>query len=179
MVQSEIAAEAGPGREPVAEAAFRAAMTRFASGVTAVTTRDETGRPWGFTASSFCALSLRPPLVLVCLDRGADCHPVFVRSQRFVVNILAADQHATATAFATKAVDKFAAAAFDPDPDAGLPVLAGALASVLCRTSRTHPGGDHTILIGDVTVVSTAESAPLVHFDRGFRALAAEPAQAR
>jgi flavin reductase ActVB len=163
---------AGP---QVAEAPFRAAMTRFASGVTIVTTRDETGRPWGFTASSFCALSLRPPLVLVSLDRGADCHPVFLRSRDFLINILAADQQGTATAFATKAADKFAAVAFSTDPGSGLPMLPGALGTVLCRTSRTHPGGDHTILIGGVTAVSARDGAPLVYFDRGFRGLAAEP----
>lgn len=163
------------GGQQVAEAPFREAMTRFASGVTIVTTQDESGRPWGFTASSFCALSLRPPLVLVCLDRGADCHPVFLRSRAYLINILAAGQQETATAFATKAADKFGAAAFGSDPGSGLPMLPDALGTILCRASRTHPGGDHTILIGEVAAVRVRDGAPLVYFDRGFRGLAAEP----
>lgn len=48
-------------------------MAAFPSGVTIMTTADRTGRPWGFTASSFCSLSLDPPLVLVCLaDNDGD-----------------------------------------------------------------------------------------------------------
>lgn len=58
------------------QVAFRSALARFPSGVTIVTTRSEDGTPHGFTASSFASLSLDPPLVLVCLDRGATCYPV-------------------------------------------------------------------------------------------------------
>jgi flavin reductase ActVB len=47
--------------------AFRNAMAQFASGVTVVTTTDDDGIPWGFTASAFSSLSLEPPLILVCL----------------------------------------------------------------------------------------------------------------
>jgi len=60
----------------VDQAAFRDAMARFPSGVTIVTTYDETGRPCGFTASSFCSVSADPPLVLVCLARSARSFPV-------------------------------------------------------------------------------------------------------
>ena len=51
---------------------FRGAMSRFASGVTIVTTRDGEGRAVGFTASAFSSLSLDPPMLLVCLQKDAD-----------------------------------------------------------------------------------------------------------
>ena len=57
----------------VDSADFRAPMSQFASGVTIVTTEDGSGKPFGFTASAFSSLSLNPPLILVCLDRKADC----------------------------------------------------------------------------------------------------------
>ncbi|SRR6266481_1881944 len=58
-------------------ATFKEAMSRFPSGVVIATASDEHGKSWGFTASSFSSVSLEPPLVLVCLSKGADCHRVF------------------------------------------------------------------------------------------------------
>jgi flavin reductase (DIM6/NTAB) family NADH-FMN oxidoreductase RutF len=37
-----------------------------------------------------------------------------------------------------------------PGPVTGQPILADALAWLECRTYAVHPGGDHTILIGQV-----------------------------
>lgn len=67
---------------------FRDAMASFPSGVTIVTTADRDGRWWGFTATSFCSLSVEPPLVLVCLAKRAECHPVFLTAERFVIHVI-------------------------------------------------------------------------------------------
>ena len=48
---------------------FRAALGRFATGVTIVTTLDGDGRPVGLTANSFNSVSLDPPMVLWSLAR--------------------------------------------------------------------------------------------------------------
>jgi flavin reductase (DIM6/NTAB) family NADH-FMN oxidoreductase RutF len=68
---------AGPvgatGRVPgmqVSAAVFRHAMGHFATGVTVITSLDGDGRPVGTTASAVTPLSLDPPLVLACFDRG-------------------------------------------------------------------------------------------------------------
>ncbi len=50
------------------------AMVTFPSGVTRVTTSDAESRWWGFTATSFCSVSMQPPLVLDCLAETAECH---------------------------------------------------------------------------------------------------------
>jgi len=39
---------------------FRAALGRFATGITVVTARDEGGRDHGMTVSAFCSVSLEP-----------------------------------------------------------------------------------------------------------------------
>src|SRR5690606_38117209 len=70
------------------DAAFRDALSRYASGVVIVTTRDRTGTPHGFTATSFCSVSLDPPLVLVCLARSARCHAAFAQTDAFAVSVL-------------------------------------------------------------------------------------------
>ena len=58
-------------------------MASFPSGATIVTTSDSDGRWWGFTASSFCSVSMDPPLVLTCLANTAQCFPAFAEAQRW------------------------------------------------------------------------------------------------
>ncbi|GGP76113.1 flavin reductase family protein [Streptomyces abikoensis] len=64
---------------PVDGSDFTQALAQVPGPVTIVTTLDGQGAPWGFTASSFCSLSLSPPLILVCLAKSwsagpAGCH---------------------------------------------------------------------------------------------------------
>ena len=53
---------------------FRSVLGRFASGITVVTTVDASGRDVGMTASAFSSVSLRPPLILVCVDKSASMY---------------------------------------------------------------------------------------------------------
>lgn len=92
----------------VAPEEFRAAMARFPSGVVVVTTRCQDGTPRGFTASSFCSVSLEPPMVLVCLANSADSAWSFARCDRFAVSVLTPVHQPLALRFATKGSDKFA-----------------------------------------------------------------------
>ena len=88
---------------------FRQALGCFASGVTIVTARDgDSGRPMGLTANAFSAVSLDPPLILVCIDRQARTATAIESGGAFAVHILAEDQADTALAFAGRADDKFA-----------------------------------------------------------------------
>ena len=50
----------------------RKIMGHFATGVTVVTTDGEAGSH-GLTANAVASLSLDPPLVLACIDRGPGC----------------------------------------------------------------------------------------------------------
>ncbi|MFJ9628426.1 flavin reductase family protein [Streptomyces sp. NPDC091280] len=150
---------------------FRAAMARFPSGVVVVTTCCEDGTPRGFTASSFCSVSLEPPMVLVCLANSADSAPSFERCDRFAVSVLAPSHRPLAVRFATKGTDKFASEGLGLSPG-GLPTVERALSELDCAAHARHPAGDHTVLIGRVTGVRLGEGSPMVYYDRGFRTLA-------
>ncbi|MGW3283253.1 flavin reductase family protein [Streptomyces sp. NPDC001002] len=150
---------------------FRAAMARFPSGVVVVTTCCEDGTPRGFTASSFCSVSLEPPMVLVCLATSADSAPAFECCDRFAVSVLAPVHRPLATRFATKGADKFASGGLGLSP-AGLPTVDRALSELDCTAHARHPAGDHTVLIGRVTGVRLGEGSPMVYYDRAFRTLA-------
>jgi len=150
---------------------FRDAMAAFPSGVTIMTTADRTGRPCGFTASSFCSLSLDPPLVLVCLAKTAKCHPAFQQSDDWSIQIIAARHLALAMRFATKGGDKFAGGEFTPD-ERGVPVLPDAPVRLTCSAHARYDGGDHIILVARVHEVAIRDEHPLLYFRRTFHPLA-------
>jgi flavin reductase ActVB len=155
--------------------AFRNAMAQFASGVTIVTTVQADGVPKAFTASAFSSLSLDPSLILVCLDRKADSHPAFERAEHFTVSILAEGQADTALRFAKSGGDKFGGFEVEQGSVTGMPIIPGALVHLECRMHDRLPGGDHTILIGEVLSAETyAERPPLLHHNRRFGAFQPE-----
>ena len=78
---------------PVDATAFRRALAQFATGVTVVTTRDAAGQPMGLTVNAFSAVSLDPPLVLVCIDRRSETHGGFEASGLFGVSVLSEGVH--------------------------------------------------------------------------------------
>ena len=148
---------------PLAPTAFRDALGRFATGITVMTTHDDEEGQYGVTATSFSSLSLDPPLVQWSLRNEAYSLPVFLRAQRFAVNILAADQEEVSRRFATADVDRFA----DLDLDEGIaemPLIKGAAAWIECSLETTLPGGDHTILVGRVLRARTFPEPPLLHW---------------
>ncbi len=142
---------------------LRRVMGHFATGVTVVTTHDGSGRCYGLTANAVCSVSLDPPLVLVCVDKGAESHPAFGLSQAFVVNILSDGQEDLSRHFAVSGGDKFVDMPCRSG-GTGAPILDGALGYVECRVVATHDAGDHTIYIGEVQGAAAREGHPLLFF---------------
>jgi flavin reductase ActVB len=150
---------------------FREAMASFPSGATIVTTSDSDGHWWGFTASSFCSVSMDPPLVLTCLANTATCFPAFAATDRWNIHVLQHRHADLAIRFATRGVDKFDGAGFQPDTD-GLPVLPDASITLRCAAYSKVEGGDHLVLIGRVEEATLGSETPFVYFRRKFHALA-------
>lgn len=146
---------------------FRAALGRFSSGVTVITVETAAGEVHGMTASSFCSVSLRPPLVLVCIDHLAETYLHVRERGRFGVSILRDDQEALSEFFADPERNPDAARRLDIRYDrmrSGTPVVSGTLASLDCSVVQAHAAGDHTIFVAEVSEVSVSEGAPLVYF---------------
>jgi flavin reductase (DIM6/NTAB) family NADH-FMN oxidoreductase RutF len=152
---------------PIDESRFRQAMGHFASGVTVVTTEKD-GYQYGMTVSSFASLSLRPPLVLICIDKTVPTHGAIADAGRFVVNILEERQEHLSRRFSVTDNDKFRGVAWHTGR-LGLPVLDNALAVIECRLATTVDGGDHTIFIGEVNDAEVREGEPLLYYRRGYR----------
>ena len=156
----------------VSEEQFKAALGCLASGVTIVTTVDEGGNPVGLTVTAFTSVSLKPPLVLVCIDRGANTHAWFALQSRFVVNILGETQDRISSLFASKSVqNRFAEIAFKPNKHR-IPVIDGCLATLECVVENLYDGGDHTIFVGAVLDATAKEGKPLLYYGGRYGRLA-------
>lgn len=147
---------------------FRRALSRFASGVTVVTTKDNEGKLYGITVSAFCSVSLAPPLVLVCIEKNAGSHHAFEQSRAFVVNILRENQKDISNHFASHISDKFSGIAYVSGIEE-LPVLTDALANLECSLRYSHEGGDHTIYVGEVKRSTVNDGNPLLYFHGNYR----------
>ncbi|MDQ3219841.1 MAG: flavin reductase family protein [Acidobacteriota bacterium] len=147
---------------------FRAALSRFASGITVVTTKDAEGRLHGITVSAFCSVSLDPPLILICVEKTTGSHYAIEQSGIFVVNVLNASQSELSERFASTLPDKFDDIDFVMGIN-GIPVLADSLANLECRLKNTCDGGDHTIFVGEVERAMIRDGDPLVYFHGDYR----------
>jgi len=152
---------------PIDEAAFKLAMSHFASGVTVVTT-EHGGKPFGMTVASFASLSLHPPLVLICIEKGVKTHDAIAAAGKFGVSILSEAQGHISSRFASRVDDKFSGIEVRRG-SLGVPLIGGALTTLECSVYDQLPGGDHTIFIGEVVDSQTKEGAPLVYFRSGYR----------
>lgn len=152
---------------------LRESLGMYATGVAVVTTVTPDGERAGVTVNSFTSVSLDPPLVLWCLSTRAPSASLFLRAERFAVNILAADQAHLSQRFATWAHDKFAGVdLLEP----GLPMLAGTVATFACRTVRVIDGGDHHVFLGQVERHQRRGGEPLIFHSGRYRELSC-PAQ--
>jgi len=149
---------------------FRAALSRFASGVTVVTTKDADGRFHGITVSAFCSVSLDPPLILVCIEKTTGSHFAIEHSETFVVNVLSVSQNELSERFASMRLDKFDDVEFRPGID-GIPILLGCLLNLECRLANSFEGGDHTIFVGEVEKAIIGDGDPLVYFHSDYHAV--------
>ena len=149
------------------DARFKEAMSRFASGVTVVTTEHD-GALYGMTVASFASLALHPPLVLVCVAKSAKSHEAIRASGQFGVSILASTQQELSGKFASKAEDKFSGVDIRRG-ESGLPLIEGAICTLECRVHEQLPGGDHSIFVGEVVEAQTSEGAPLVYYRSAYR----------
>lgn len=145
---------------------YRSAISRFTTGVAVITTATASGHA-GMTASAVTSLSLDPLQLIVCVGNRLHTRSAIVESGRFAVNVLGAGHEDIARRFAGRVPDKFSGVALRTDHD--VPVLSEAIAHFVCRVGAALPGGDHTILVGDVEACDFVEgAAPLVYFGSAF-----------
>ncbi|MGA3540348.1 flavin reductase family protein [Micromonosporaceae bacterium DT194] len=132
---------------PMRADTFRALLRHQAATVTVVTAPG--APPAGFSATSFTSVSLHPPLVSFCLNRGSSSWPAVARAGHVAVHLLDEGQQEVAGIFATSGIDRFAAyGRVQPGPY-GVPLLEGAVARMVCRVTARVPAGDHVVVLAE------------------------------
>lgn len=134
----------------------------IASGFAVVTTQAAGGTPQGAAVSAFTAVSLDPPLAQVTVTRRSRAAR-YLEGAPFAINILSLEQLPVALFFAGKAPG---------EPEwtlaGGVPVLTRNAATLECRPWNIFDGGDHLIVVGEVTGHSVTGREPLLSLGGGF-----------
>jgi flavin reductase (DIM6/NTAB) family NADH-FMN oxidoreductase RutF len=156
-----------PGIDP---AAFREALGSLPTGVTVVTAAGPEG-PSGATANAVCSLSLDPPLMLACLDRGSRTLLAVQAANHFGVSVLTATQEALALSFSSKAPvpEKWEGVAWTDRE--GIPALDDALVWLGCELVDVIAGGDHVMVTGAVLDLEQRDGDPLLFHRGSYRTL--------
>lgn len=164
--------ELGAGLEGDPGVAFRRTLGMFATGVTVLTTRVGDS-VHGMTANAFMSVSLRPPLVLVSVDRRARMSNLLHEGTRLGVNVLEARQAELSDHFAGRAVEG------TPEPRLELvhdtPLVEGALAHLVTRVLRSYWGGDHSLFLAQVVYARYGEGEPLLFHGGRYERLIRDP----
>lgn len=162
-----------PTDEAATAERMRSAMARFPTGVTVITALTDAG-PSGLSANAVTSLSLDPPLMLACLDRGSRTLRAVERAGRFGVNVLAGGAAGLAVGFASKAptAEKWSDVGWS-ESEEGIPVLDDAIVWIGCELRDVISGGDHVIVTGAVLDALEREGLPLLFHGGVYRPLGA------
>ncbi len=158
-----------PPGPSVSSASFRAAMGRWATGVSVVTARAD-GEDAGLTVNALLSVALEPPTVLVSLQRDADTLPVLRKGRGFAVSFLASDQRELSRRFAATvpSPQKFRGVGVHRGVT-GAALLDGALATLDCRLVSESPVFDHVLVVGEVVGLEEGrEVGPLLFYRGGY-----------
>lgn len=155
-------------RERDRKAAFREALSHWATGVTILAVREgDTGTVHALTVSAFMPVSMDPPLVLTGLGSNASALPYLEPGGRYAISILAGDQRGLASRFA----DTFPVGS-SPFTAEGEPSVQGSVASLVCEVDEMLERGDHTLVLGKVIEAESQEvESALAYFRREYRVL--------
>lgn len=164
--------ELGEGLEGDPAVAFRRTLGMFATGVTVLTARVG-DQVHGMTANAFMSVSLRPPLVLVSIDRRARMGALMHEGTRFGVSVLEAHQTGLSDRFAGRVADDLPEATFEIVHET--PLVDGALAHLVARVVRSYWGGDHSLFLGQVEFARYGEGRPLLFHGGRYERLIEDP----
>ncbi len=168
---------AGLEMTAISSDSFKAAMRRLASSVSIVTTQ-HAGSPAGLVATAVCSVSAEPPMLLVCINRQAQCHEAVSAAGYFCVNVLDSCQADLADRFArATAEDRFLGLEYN-SMITGAPALTEALITFDCETANAVTSGSHTVFFGRIVDLRFRAAAPLLYFDGKYADVVPHPSSA-
>jgi flavin reductase (DIM6/NTAB) family NADH-FMN oxidoreductase RutF len=154
---------------------LRNAFGCFPSGVTAICAMID-GEPEGMAASSFVAVSLDPPLVLVCIQNSSTTWTKLKNAPRIGVSVLGEEHDRACSQLAAKAGDRFERLEWFTT-EGGAVLLERAAVSLDCSVVEEISAGDHRLVLLRIEELKFQPAVnPLVFHGSRFRKLAIETA---
>ena len=153
---------------------FRKIFGHFPTGITVIGMNND-GQLSGITANSVTSVSLDPMLLLVCIAKKAASHNKLKNAGNFSINFLSNNQ---------KDVSQFFASSSNADTPMGdfeyrlgnneSPILSDVIAWVECSIIDWFPGGDHSIVVGEVSDMNIENDSyqPLIYYNGQYGELA-------
>ena len=146
-------------------ASLRDAMRHVAGGVSVITAGIGDDRT-GLTATSAISLSIEPPTMIVCVNRGASSWPVIQKHRHFCVNVLSSAHRDVAERFAgrggVKGQERYQGSSWTTLATEAS-VLDDAVAAIDCAVEEFIERHSHAIVIGAVKAVKLNGGEPLVY----------------
>ncbi|MFF2392322.1 flavin reductase family protein [Nocardia sp. NPDC058114] len=151
-------------------AQLRQAFQCFPSGVAAICATVD-GEPAGMAASTFTAVSIRPPLVSVCIQDSSSTWPRLRQCPRLGLSILAEGHDGACLSLSRKNEDRFRGVEWESCPDGSVFIHDSAL-WLDCEFYEEVPAGDHAIVLLRIQRLRPNPGvAPLVYHGSRFRRL--------
>lgn len=150
------------------------ALRRMAKSVTVITCRHD-GVRYAMAATAADALSMDPPSMIVSVNRNASLHAPLSAGSDFCINVLASTHQEISRACGggRKGEARFELGEWIAGVD-GIPLLADAQASLVCKNELSVSYGTHGIFIGRLVEIRTNGSVdPLVYIDGRYTTVAA------
>ena len=155
--------------------AFRRVAGRFATGVCVLSTVNR-GVDHAMTANAFTSVSMDPMLVLACVEIEARFHDAVLESGQWAVSVLDESARPVSDWLASRGrplhgqLDQIP---FHRGRLTGAALIDASIGWLECRTTAVYPGGDHSIVVAEVTAVEFGPDAgdPLIYFRSGYHKL--------
>lgn len=152
---------------------FKDVMSRLVSGVSIISSRDNDGKLFGFTATSLTSVSLRPSLVLFCVNSLSHTLGAIRETGVFSISMLSEIDVDTSNHFASNGLEKFRDfTEYSFGSVSNCPIISTSHSAIECSLYAEYDGGDHRIVVGLVdNAVVMNENLPLSYYKRGYRKL--------
>jgi flavin reductase (DIM6/NTAB) family NADH-FMN oxidoreductase RutF len=147
---------------------FLIAMRFLASSVSVVSAKDSDGKLYAMTASSVTSLTIEPPSILVCVNKGASIHDILIPGIDLCINILSNDQQDISNLCSSKDSEPLRFAN-DFWNTGGVPFLKEAQSNIFSQVDEVIGYNSHSIVIAKVLHAQSADLFDgLIYADGGY-----------
>lgn len=159
-----------PTEEDARAGWWKTVLGEYPTGVTLITSLDESGEPVAMVVGTFSAVSQDPPMIGFMPNSDSTTYPTIAKRGRFVANVLGSAHEGLCRAFAKKSADRFEKGEWVVT-ETGIPRIADAVAWFDGTITQSHEAGDHTIVVASVNDFGVGDAnagLPLLFLRGGY-----------